>query len=466
MKFQNLLLISSILLILFINISFSTSTLYWFQSGVTAQVAPQVTTQLSGPNSGGSISIQTINQNMTESFFAFWVGEQLNRHDFIQIGYITSNFVSYFNNYSNNEVCDISTLQRCHANQSLIFKKNTPFWFYEYYNNTYNNTISKNIPMYIGVYGTNHLKLNQYNTFSFNYSITTKKWNLYVNNYKIGQIYLNTSKTKYNTLFYHKLHAIGEYIGAKSNKEHMNPVIFKNFKMYKYNKWNNITSVFPFVSYGSGSNKTLPNLYGVKDMKNITRAFAVGSNLNLKPNSYFWVKYYKFKLISKYAHNYLRYAFKRLNGIHMSQTMLQITFSHILTINYNKTTKIFFKGFKGIGKGSYTGNNTYFRIYLDNNITEKAIWQVQHKALNGKWYNANNSIIKLINKKIIKNKRITKIKSGQNITFIWHVFVPKPIIKHSLINNSFITTITQYILSIIHQIKNIFKLIIHFNYYH
>ncbi len=382
----NLLLFSFILFFLLINLSFSQ---YWFQSGAEGS-------NISLNNNGASISIQTINQNIPKSSFAFWVGENLQNNAFIQIGYVVYNQSGYLHNNC--------TINGCSSNLSVT--KNIPFWFYEYFTASNPNSSS-----FYGNQGHSYLNLNYFNNFSFIYSNINNNWNFYINNHNIGKINLGTSNSGN-----HVVSALAEYADASSSKQYMSPVKFKNFKFYKNNKWIYVPKAYSYISYGVGSETVLPNLYGVKEVSNFINYFVVGSGLPLKKSVLLWDQGYKLNIISKYgsingSRNYSAYSIANINSAKI--------------IYLNNTTRVLLKGFIGNGFGSYTGNSTNFSIHMNNNIIESAIWQLQYyvnvsskygKVSGTGWYNSNTSTL------ISLNKNIIKLNSKQRILFkSWNI---------------------------------------------
>ena len=140
MRTFSLLFFFFILFFLLINVSFSQ---YWFQSGAEGSY-------ISHNNNGASISIQTINQNISKSSFGFWVGEHLQNNAFIQIGYVVYNESGYLHNNC--------TIYGCSSNISIT--KNIPFWFYEYF-----TASNPNSSKFYGNQGTNYLNLNYFNNY-------------------------------------------------------------------------------------------------------------------------------------------------------------------------------------------------------------------------------------------------------------------------------------------------------------
>jgi len=236
----------SIVLILLITLSL-VYPFYWFQSGAIAN-------SYASNNNGASITIEAVNQSPTYGSFGFWVGEHLNNNDFIQIGYVITNSSAYYPKLCTINNCTYEYLPA----HSLV-------WFYEYFYNNGNT--------FLGAFGPEGSIIpNTNNTFSF-YSYGNT-WYFKVNNNVVGSINLGTSTSGPNVPA-----AIAELANTTSNNQYMNPVIFKNFSVYKYGIWIPVGKAYSSIGYGVGSQENEPNPYGVEEINNRINEFEVGSSL-------------------------------------------------------------------------------------------------------------------------------------------------------------------------------------------
>ncbi|MGC8669685.1 MAG: hypothetical protein ACP5TL_00855 [Candidatus Micrarchaeia archaeon] len=322
---------------------------YWFQSGARSSADASY-------NNGASVSIKTVYQNVTFGSFGFWVGEDLSNGAFAQVGYEINNQSGYYPTNCSASGCTGRT----------FIEAGTPTWFWEYfpanyYGGQFYGSIGPN-----GSAGPN----NTYNTYSFISNGT--EWNFYFNDMLIGSTNLGVSESGYGTPS-----AFGEYADAFSNNVTMKNVTFKNLEFYTGSKFELVPKAYSYIGYGKGSETILPNLYGVKEIDNISNFFEVGSGLPLM-NGTLWVLGYNLKVYSDYgnisneSNSYEAYAIARISAPKY--------------IYLGNDSRVVFEKWVGSGFGSYTGSSLNASIRMYDNITEKAVWQLQY------YVNVSNSL--------------------------------------------------------------------------
>lgn len=339
-----------------------TDAQFWFQAGAFGSEQTEF-------NNGASVSIQTVWQNVSSGSLGFWVGENIGNGAFIQVGYQIVNATGYYPSS-----CDQSG---CSGNISLTAGR--PTWFWEYFPAGYSGS-----SFYGGIGGDGSAGANgTFNTYSF--KSNGDVWNVYFNNQLIGSVDLGTSDSGVNPPT-----AVGELAASNNNAQQMQKVIFRYLEFYSRKGLYMVPRGFGYISYGKGSETSLPNPYGVREVDSYVDYFEVGSGLPQQNGSVLWSLGYQLRIVSEYgnissAENYSAYsaALLRAPGI----------------VNISNGTRAVFAGWVGAGPGSYTGSKANVTISMDGNITETVQWNVQYyidvnstyKVYGGGWYNRNNT---------------------------------------------------------------------------
>ena len=368
------------------------SAQYWFQSGVFGSKATEY-------NYGGSVQIETVTQvTPIKGSLGFWTGETLQNGAFIQIGYMIPNETGLYPNDC--------TISGCSSNRYLT--KGTPTWFYEYFPKGYSGS-------FLGAFGPNGAagSNGQFNTYSFN-SSGNGIWNFYFNGNKIGSVNLGTSQSGSN-----ELTGIGEYSNAENNTYNMSPVIFKNLSFYNGKQYLQVTKGLSYVGYGTGSDSSIRNNYGVSEVDNIIDEFEVGSGINVPSNgTTLWNLGFHLNIISKYGNS----------SSSMYNAYSTVNISEPKYYYINGTVREVFIRWLGEGFGSYSGNSRVAQVEIGSNISETAEFQRQYYVngnssigtVNGSgWYNANSTAELKVNKTIIVipgEERYIFIKWSNNST--------------------------------------------------
>ncbi len=353
---------------------------YWFQSGAVAGTTTSY-------NNGASVSIQTLTgQNIGNGALAFWVGETLSNGAFLQVGYIIENQTGTY-------PTDCSPT----CSSTELLNAGDAEWFYEYFpvgqNNTFYGSIGPDGSA--GANGTIH-------TYSFFSEGDT--WYFFVDGKQVGSADLNASSSGRNVPT-----ATEELANTNTAGQKIKPVVFSNLSEYKNGKFIPVLSGYAFVGYGSGSDKSLSNPYGVEEIGNRANYFEAGSGIPATNNGkQLWTLNYMLTTSSQYGNlsttaNYNAYS--------------QIKISEPSTVYINGTSRAVFKGWSGTGAGSYTGNSNTAYVTMNSNITETAMWQLQYyvnvtsnytKAFGSGWY-ANGTEVKFgIDKNVIYENSTTR----------------------------------------------------------
>ncbi|MGC8623566.1 MAG: hypothetical protein ACP5TK_02780 [Candidatus Micrarchaeia archaeon] len=320
----------------------SVNAQYWFQFGVKAGNSAAF-------NTGASAYIQTItDQHPITGSLGFWIGENLPNGAFIQMGYVVEN---QSGRYPTN-----CTLSGC-SNYEYI-SAGTPVWFYEYFPPNYNGG-------FLGRLGPNDsLGPNGgFNEYSF-YSVGNT-WYFMFNNNIVGSVNLGTSSSgAYPPV------AFGELANASSGDTYINPVIFYNFSAYLNGVLLPVPDAYSFIGYGVGSDKALPNPYGVKEINNRINYFEVGSGLPQPLNgTELWHFGYYLHTVSPYGNISSTTGYSAYSSVQLSAPQI---------VYISKSERAVFSGWIGKGLGSYTGPERSITIQMDSNITETANWTVEY----------------------------------------------------------------------------------------
>jgi hypothetical protein len=382
---------------------------YWLQSGVSGSGD-------SANNYGASVSIQSIYQNITDGSLGFWVGENLENDAFVQVGYEIVNQSAEYPTSCTPSGCTGET----HITAGV------PTWFWEYF-----PPGSAENAFYGGVGGDGSAGANgTFNTYAF--QSAGSSWNFYFNNEKIGSVDLGTSGSGQNSPS-----AMAEVADTNTNMFVMKVVKFKNLEFYNGNSYMLLPSAYSQISYGSGSDTAMPNMYGVQEINHAIDYFEVGSGLPTHDGSLMWQFGYTLEIVSPYGN---------LPGSGNYSAYVPVSISAPLIINLSNSTREVFVGWKGQGAGSYSGNESNATVMMDSNIEETALWQRQYYlAVNGTydsvsgagWYNAGNAaVLRVTNKTIYiangtrlmfagwsngagTNQTAVIMSAPENITALW-----------------------------------------------
>ncbi len=334
---------------------------YWFQSGARAG-------NEAGQNNGASVSIQTVYQNVSNGSLGFWVGEDLSNGAFVQVGYEIVNSSGSYPRQCSPSGC----------NNYTFIAGGVPTWFWEYFPAGYNGN-----SFYGGIGGNASAGVNgTFNTYSFSSSGNT--WYFYFNGNKIGSADMGTSTSGPNPPV-----ALEEQ-AATYTTMHITPVKFRNLEYGYGSGYRLVPKGYAYVGYGSGSDTSIPNPYGVQEVDNYVDYMEVGSGIPIPANySTLWSLGYSLTESSQYGNlskveNYTAYSTIPLNSPQ--------------TINITKGVRVIFAGWVGGGIGSYTGPDNYTTITMNGNITEQASWKTQYylnvssqygNSYGSGWYNAS-----------------------------------------------------------------------------
>ena len=317
------------------------SAQYWFQSGA-------VGTYNSSQNSGAAVTIETVYQNTSQGSFGFWVGETLSNGGFAQVGYEVENQSGYYPTDCNINGC----------NGSVFVSAGVPTWFWEYFPYNYNGS------SFLGGIGSNGSAGQEgtFNTYAMNASGDI--WTFYFNGQAIGSVNMGTANSGENPPT-----AIGELAAASDNSQYMNPVEFKNLKYFYDGTFFQVPVAYSTISYGKGSDTSLPNMYGVEEVGDYTNVFRVGSGVSLNNGSMLWSLGYRLKINSEYGNI-------SSNNNYSGSAVAYISAPKYVYIN--DTVREMFDGWKGTGYGSYSGPHNYSSVLMVDNITETAQWKRQY----------------------------------------------------------------------------------------
>ena len=361
---------------------------YWFQFGVRGG-------DRTISNQGTSVNIQTItNQILNSVSSGYWVGETLSNGAFIQIGYLSENQSGVYPSFC--------TMSGCGGYENLTAGNDE--WFYEYFPPSFSSS-------FLGKIGPDGSagKNGTINNYGFYYNGTT--WNFLFNGKNIGNVTLGSNSSGQNIPI-----AFGELANASNSDTVLKDVVFNNLKFYKNGNFLTVPSGYSFIGYGQGSSTVLKNPYGVEEVGNKINYFSLGSGIPQYPNNTrLWTLGYTLSINSTYGNvsgdiGYVAYANAKINVPSM--------------VNINNGTRAIFIKWVGSGLGSYTGVSNYSNIYLNENITETAVWQKQYylnvfsqygNTTGSGWYDANSTINYSINSNIIyQNKSSRFIFNGWN----------------------------------------------------
>ena len=336
---------------------------YWFQSGAIGGIS-------SSRNRGASVLIETVGQQQPRNgSFGFWVGENLADNAFVQVGYQVPSTTGLFPTGCSSAGC----------NGTVLLYAGKPSWFWEYFPSGYNGSAfygSSGPEGSAGAPGT-------INNYSFLYS--GGMWRIYFNGERIGEVALGASGSGDNPPI-----AAAEYANAPSANAEMNAVAFKDLAYYNGTAFRLVPTGYAYIEYGKGSMRSIPNPYGVSEIGAEPDYFEVGSGLPLTPNRQLWSIVYTLDTVSPYSN---------ISGVagYSAGTPVEISAPAYAYVAAN--TREVFSGWLGTGNGSYTGSENDTVVYMDGNITERALWRAEYLitasspygvAAGGGWY-ANGS---------------------------------------------------------------------------
>ena len=347
---------------------------YWFQFGVRGG-------QRTTFNNGASVNIQTItNQNLKTGSSGYWVGENLENGAFIQMGYLIENQSGVYPS-----ICSMSG---CGGFENI--SSGNAEWFYEYFPPSFSGS-------FLGVIGPDGSAGKNGSINNYGFYANGSTWNLIFNGNIVGSVNLGTNTSGQNIPI-----AFGELANASNSDTVLKDVIFNNLKFYYNGNFLLVPNGYNYIGYGEGSKTNIQNPYGVKEIGNKINYFEVGSGLPQDPNNTrLWTLGYTLNINSSYA------GISGTNG-YVAYSGAQISAPSIFNIN-NGTRAVFLR-WVGSGIGSYTGISNSTTIYLDQNITENAVWQLQYylniNTLHGTttgsgWYGANSIVNYSVNSNII-----------------------------------------------------------------
>ncbi len=336
---------------------------YWFQTGADSDKSAAF-------NNGASVYIQTIKpQSVQAGAFGFWVGETLSNGAFVQVGYEIPNASGYYPASCSPSSC----------NGSTYLYAGKPTWFWEYFPSGYTGSgfyggIGQNDA--VGENGT----FNRY-WFAANGSV----WNFYFNNQKVGTVSLGvTDSGSYSPSAY------GEIADTNNNNAFLSPVLFKNLSYLSDGTFKLIPAGYSYVGYGVGSEKTLPNVYGVQEVEGRADFFQVGSGVTLPQNgTSLWTSAYHLAIVSQYGNS---------TGSGYYTTFSKVNISTPQYVYITPQEREVFTGWAGSGPGSYSGPLAFSSVNMQGNITEAATWKTEYyltaftpfgSASGGGWYPAN-----------------------------------------------------------------------------
>jgi hypothetical protein len=334
-------LVAAVLLIAALGL---THAQYWFQTGARGSTAD-------AQNGGGSVQIETVYQPgyAQGGSFGFWVGENLANGAFLQTGYEIPNVSGMYPTNCTSGGCTGDT----------YIAGGTPTWFWEYFPAGYSGGA-----FYGGIGGNGSVgPYGKFNTYSFNYSYGT--WNFYFNGVKIGSANLGAQSSGANPIT-----AFAEYADVYNNTTPMAIVDFRNLSTYTNGVYRLVQKGYSYVGYGSGSETSLKNLYGIQEVAPYTNYFEIGSGLQIPANfTQLWAIGYKLNIRSQYGNinssvNYSAYSQVKLSAPH--------------AINVSNNVRLVFAGWTGTGDGSYTGTSANETITMNGNINETAEWTTQY----------------------------------------------------------------------------------------
>ncbi len=362
------------------------SSQYWFQSGARGSSS-------SAYNTGAMVSIQTVfPQNATNGSMGFWLGEDLSNGGFIQVGYFIPNSTGMIKSNCTESGCT----------GSKYLQKGIPTWFWEYFPNGYTGG------NFLGNIGGNDSIGPNGGFNSYSFLSNGNVWNFYMDNVSIGSVNMGTSTSgSYSPV------AFGEYADTNNNDALMNTVRFNNFKFYQSGSFELLPKAYAYVGYGKGSQTSLPNPYGVKEIDNAVASFMVGSGVaSAQNNSQLWTLGYMLNIVSPYG------------AINSSNQYFADSSENITApanVSIGDGARALFLGWDGTGQGSYTGNAPSAEIDMYSNITETAVWQRQYylnassnytAVSGGGWYDANATAIVATNTSNISMGRGSRMVFG------------------------------------------------------
>ena len=335
---------------------------FWFQTGAFGSNKAEF-------NSGASVAIQTVWQNVSDGSWGFWIGENLNNGAFIQAGYQIVNATGKYP-----ALCSLSG-----CNGSVLLTAGTPTWFWEYF-----PANGGNDSFYGGIGSDDSAGVNgTFNNYSFRSNGNV--WTAYFNDQPMGSIDLGTSQSGINAPT-----AIAELADTSVNTQQMQKVMFKDMQFYSNQNLEAVPQGYSLISYGKGSSTWLKNPYGVGEFGNHVDYFEVGSGLPQQNKSVLWNIGYSLRIASPYGN---------LSGVSSYIAYSTAALHAPLTVNLSNGTRAYFAGWIGKGQSSYTGRNIDAIVDMNGNITETAVWNTQYyvgvnsiyNTSGSGWYNANST---------------------------------------------------------------------------
>ena len=328
----------------FLFLASSVSAQYWFQFGATGgQAAYQ--------NTGAAASITTAPQpGVIDGSIGFWVGENLANGAFLQAGYVIENQTGSYPSYCTSTGCsNYENLQKGDAE-----------WFYEYF------LPGSNSGGFLGKLGPdNSAGINgSVNRYSF-YS-SGNNWLIMFNGNTIGNVTLGTGSSGNNAPV-----AFGELANTTNYNINIAPVAFSNVSFYNSEgKGLPLPHGYSYIGYGVGSDKSVPNPYGVEELGSKINYFSAGSGLTQNSNGYeLWNLGYHLRIISEYGTGSMDTGYN---------AYFTPTISEPAYVYTGNGTRAVFMGWQGTGTGSYSGPSNVAQVSMSSNITEYAKWQVQY----------------------------------------------------------------------------------------
>lgn len=369
-----------LVMLMFANMAYAQS---WLQSGAMGGSDSRF-------NQGASTAIQSVYQNINNGSLGFWIGEDLDNGAFIQAGYEIVNQSALYPTDCRPAGCS----------GSVYIEAGVPTWFWEYFPAGYTGS------NFYGGIGTNASAgaNGTFNTYSFKY--TGSAWNFYFNNEQIGSADLGTSSSGQNMPS-----AIAEIASAVDNRFVMKVVQFKDVAFYNGYNFVQLPNAYSSIGYGVGSDKTLQNVYGVKEVDHNVNYFEVGSGLPLQSGELLWQPGYSIDIVSQYGN---------ITGSGNYSAYTPVTLRAPRIINLSSSIREVFVGWKGAGIGAYTGNQSTTTVITDDNIEETTLWQRQYylnvngtyNSISGAgWYNASSTATLRVTNSIVN------ISDGTRLVF-------------------------------------------------
>ncbi len=376
-------------LLLLLLMAYPAGAQYWFQSGVRAASLS------ASQNGGASVQIQTITpQNVSSGSAAFWVGESLSNGAFLQVGY------TIFNRTGN--VPNDCTPTGCASRQQVV--AGNAEWFYEYFP-------AGNDSSFFGSIGPDG-SAGANGTF-MNYSFYSQgdTWYFEVNGTVVGSANLGASTSGPYTPT-----ALAEIANTSTASAYLRPVAFANLSAYRYGAFLPVQNAYGVVGYGTGSETSLRNPYGVKELDSRVNYFEVGSGLPLSTNgTQMWTLGYRLTVVSQYG----KIASRASYMAYSTPTLYAPS-----VVGIGPGARAVFAGWTGSGRGSYTGASQSQQLLMSSNITETANWQVeyfvnassQYGTTSGSgWYrNGSTATYAITNTSFVRNGKLFRFSGWSN----------------------------------------------------